>query len=143
MAIRRESLHAPTFGRYRRDLPRSAGPAYVASLVSEAHRLARRRALIEAACRQPVVQGGAGRPLSEARRSRLTKRGSRLMLDFHAVLDRLFAADRFEDALAAFRAYRSGREHYRDSAMLIRPPMEPANGTCPVLGWPPNRRRPG
>jgi hypothetical protein len=110
MAIRRESPYAPTAGRFWSDVPRSAGPAYVAALRAEAHRLARQRAAVEAAWCVPAAPDGSGRLSPGLSRSRTAERRSQLMIAFHAVLDRLYAADRFEDALAAFRAYRAERE---------------------------------
>jgi hypothetical protein len=130
MAIRRESLRAPSFVRHRRDTPRSAGPAHVAYLLSEAHRLAHRRAVIEAACCQARAEGRASEPMSEARRRRLVRRGTRLMVAFHAVLDRLYAANGFDEALVAFRAYQSERDRRQKELALAAMPARGPRRSC-------------
>lgn len=97
MASRHMSLHAPAAAGHRRD------PAHppIASLMSEAHRIAHRRAVIEAACRTDRGPHGSWRA------RRLATRRARLAVTFHAALDRLFAANAFDEALDAFRAYRA------------------------------------
>lgn len=109
MAFRREQLPAPISVRRRGDGPCSAASIDVASLIAHAHRLARRRALIEVASGRIATESGAGRLMSDARQRRLAERGARLMVAFHAALNRRFATDRFDDALQVFRADSAAR----------------------------------
>ncbi|QDV35738.1 hypothetical protein [Tautonia plasticadhaerens] len=79
----------------------SPRPVPLADLCDEARRLAHRRCRAEAAVRRLRAH-----PAHE-RLGRLAAHSDRLLVGFHRSLDRIVAADGFDEALEIFRDYRA------------------------------------